>query len=130
MESVVGSGEVYAQLARGLHFAGGTLTLLDVSPSTIWMSPVPRRLGFLRTGAFLDLWADVRLPGSPGVRRVEGTLALLDADSRLAGDARLALSNPRVTTSGLTYDVEVTTGLVPAGSGACVLFMDWDTASS
>lgn len=127
MESVVDRGAVYAQVARGMRFVGGALTLVDLSPSTIWMSPVPARLGYLSTGAFLDRWADARLEGSPGTRRVAGSLALLDADSVLAGDAGLVLSRPRVTPSGLTYDAEVTEGLVPRGSGACVLFLRWDT---
>lgn len=129
MASVVVSGEVYAHVARGLLFSGGRLTLLDPSPSTIWMTSDPIGLGYLPTGAFLDLWSDDHPAEERSVRRVEGRLALLDADAQLAGHAALRLSQPRVTTEGLTYDAEVVEGLVPAGSGACVLFLQWDTAS-
>jgi hypothetical protein len=129
MASVVVSGEGYAHVARGLLFAGGSLTLLDPSPSTIWMTADPPGLGYLPTGAFLDLWTDNGAADGPAVRRVRGRLALLDADAQLPGHAALHLSNPRVTAAGLTYDVEVVEGLIPAGSGACVLFLQWDTAS-
>jgi len=129
MASVVVSGEVYAHVARGLLFSGGSLTLLDPSPSTIWMKSDPTGLGYLPTGAFLDLWTDDCRAEGRAVRRVRGRLALLDADAQLPGHAALHLSNPRVTTAGLTYDAVVFEGLVPAGSGACVLFLQWDTAS-
>jgi hypothetical protein len=123
-------GEVYAQTARGLLFDGRSLTLVDLAPSTIWSSATsPSGLGYLPTGAYLDLWVQrARRLARPGSSRVRGTLSLLDPDAQLAGDAVLTLDNPRVTAPGLTYDAEVLHGLVPAESGACVLFLEWDTA--
>jgi hypothetical protein len=123
-------GEVYAQLARGLLFDGRSLTLVDLAPSTIWSSAKPTGgLGYLPTGAYLDLWAQrARRLARPGSCHVRGTLSLLDPDAQLAGDAVLTLGNPRMTAPGLTYDAEVLHGLVPAESGACVLFLEWDTA--
>jgi hypothetical protein len=123
-------GEVYAHTARGLLFDGRSLTLVDLAPSTIWSSATPSSgLGYLPTGAYLDLWAHrAHRMARPVSCRVRGTLALLDADAQLAGDAVLTLSNPRMTVPGLTYDAEVLHGLVPAESGACVLFLEWDTA--
>jgi hypothetical protein len=107
-------GEVYAHTARGLLFDGR-------SPAS--------GLGYLPTGAFLDLWAQRALRlARPSSCRVRGTLTLLDPDAHLVGDAVLALGNPRVSVPGLTYDAEVLHGLVPAESGACVLFLEWDTA--
>lgn len=128
--NVVVTGEVYAQVARGVRFVGGTLTLVDPSPSTIWLSPSPGSgLGYLSTGAFLDLWVDPPDNTGRAVWRVRARLALLDADSQVAGEAALSLRGPRVTALGLTYDAEILEGLVPAVSGACVLFLEWDTAS-
>ncbi|HSO05197.1 MAG TPA: hypothetical protein VLQ92_11995 [Candidatus Limnocylindrales bacterium] len=123
-------GEVYAHTARGLLFDGRSLTLVDLAPSTIWSSATPSSgLGYLPTGAYLDLWARrARRLARPDSCRVRGTLALLDPDAQLAGDAVLTLGNPRITAPGLTYDAEVLHGLVPAESGACVLFLEWDTA--
>jgi hypothetical protein len=123
-------GEVYAHTARGLLFDGRSLTLVDLAPSTIWSSPTPSSgLGYLPTGAFLDLWTQrARRLARPSSCRVRGTLTLLDPDAQLTGNAVLTLGNPRVTAPGLTYDAEVLHGLVPAESGACVLFLEWDTA--
>jgi hypothetical protein len=122
-------GEVYAQVARGLLFDGRSLTLVDLAPSTIRSSSGPTSgLGYLPTGAFLDLWAD-RARG-PGSRPVRGTLSLLDPDAQLGGHAVLTLRNPRVTASGLAYEASVVEGLVPADSGACVLFLGWANVPS
>lgn len=122
-------GEVYAHTARGLLFDGRSLTLVDLAPSTIWSSATPSSgLGYLPTGAYLDLWAQrARRLARPSSCRVRGTLTLLDPDAQLTGDAVLALGNPRVTAAGLTYDADVQQGLVPSESGACVLFLEWNT---
>lgn len=121
-------GEVYAHVARSLLFDGRALTLVDLAPSTIWSSSTPTpALGYLPTGAFLDLWAQrAQHLDRPDSCHVRGTLSLLDPDARLAGDAVLTLGNPRVTRAGLTYDAAVQQGLVPELSGACVLFVEWD----
>lgn len=131
MQVLVG-GEVYAHVARSLLFDGSALTLVEMAPSTIWSSSTPSSaLGYLPTGAFLDLWAQrAQHLARPGSCRVRGTLSLLDADAHLAGDAVLTLGNPRVTAAGLTYDADVLKGLVPQHSGACVLFLDWDTVGT
>lgn len=123
-------GEVYVQVARGLHFDGRSLTLVDLAPSTICSTPTGG-VGYLPTGAFLDLWAQrthhLRRPESFQVR---ATLSLLDPDARLAGDATLTVASPRVTAAGLAYHADVQQGLVPTTSGACVLFLEWDNAAT
>ena len=95
-------GEVYAHVARSLLFDGRALTLVDLAPSTIWSSSTPTSaLGYLPTGAYLDLWAQwAQHLARPDQCHVRGTLSLLDPDARLAGDAVLTLGNPRVTESG------------------------------
>lgn len=127
--AVVVTGEVYAHISRGMLCDGRSLTLVDPSPSMIWLSLEPvSGLGYVPTGAFLDLWADPARLSDHRARRVRGRLALLGAAASLAGDATLVVGRPRVTASGLTYDVEVLEGMVPASSGACVLFLEWNTA--
>ena len=123
---------MYAHVARSLLFDGRTLTLVDLAPSTIWSSSTPSSaLGYLPTGAFLDQWAQrAEHLARPAEYHVTGTLSLLDPDANLAGDAVLTLGNPRVTAAGLTYDADVRQGLVPEHSGACVLFVEWDTTSA
>ncbi|HQR25493.1 MAG TPA: hypothetical protein PLP61_00500 [Nocardioides sp.] len=117
--------EAYVHVARSLTFDGRSLTLVDLSPSTIWVSPSPAAgLGYLPTGAFLDVWDHLVPDQAPGARSVTGTLSLLDPDAQPAGNAILTLSNPRITAQGLTYDAEITQGLVPPRSGACVLILE------
>ncbi len=124
------SGAVFAHIARSLVSDGTSLTLVDLAPSTIWLPRAPSAgLGYLPTGAFLDLWRDDDGGQEPVLRRVTGTLSILDPDAQIAGEAVLVLTRPRVTASGLTYDVvDLMRGVVPARSGACVLFLSWDAA--
>lgn len=122
---VLVDGEVYIQVARSLLFGGRSLTLVDLAPSTIWSAP--SGLGYLPTGAFLDLWAErARRLSRPESCRVRATLSLLDADAHAVGHPVLTLGNPHVTAAGLTYDADVQQGPVPAESGACVLFLEWE----
>jgi hypothetical protein len=126
------AGEMYVHVARGLRFDGQVLTLMDLAPSTIWAAATPAAaMGYLPTGAYLDRWAEwARRSRRPGASRARGTLSLLDADARLAGPAVVGLRNPHVTADGLAYDVEVQEGMVPAESGACLLFLELDPAPS
>jgi len=129
--TVIVEGEVYAHVARSLIFDGRSLTLVDLAPSTLWTSPAPTSgLGYLPTGAFLDLWAERETTLGRGSPQVRGVLSLLDPDARFAGRCVLALANPRVSAQGLTYDAEVVEGLAPAESGACVLFLTWETETA
>lgn len=127
--TVTVEGDVFAHVARSLIFDGRSLTLVDLAPSTLWTTPAPTSgFGYLPTGAFLDLWAERATTLGPAPPRVRGVLELLDPDARLAGHSVLALSNLRVSAQGLTYDAAVVEGLVPEASGACVLFVTWETA--
>ena len=126
--------EVFAHIAPSLHFDGQTLTLVDLSPSTIRMSrPQPSaggapELDYLPTGAFLDRWTDRAREVGPAGCRMRGTLSLLDPDAQIAGRAVVELRAPRLTADGLAYDVEILEGIVPGSSGACVLFLEWSDA--
>lgn len=125
--TVLVRGEVFAHAARSVLFDGRSLTLVDLAPSTFWLTATPvATLTYLPTGAFLDLCAE--RGGAGGEHRVRGTLSLLNPDAQLVGQAVLSLRNPHVTASGLAYDADVLEGLVPAESGACVLFLQWDAA--
>jgi hypothetical protein len=123
--------EVFAHIAPRMCFDGRTLTLVDISPSTIWMSEPLRtngraaELDYLPTGAFLDRWTDRAWEAGPGGCRMRGTLSLLDPDAQFAGRAVVEVRAPRLTADGLAYDVEVIQGIVPGSSGACVLFLEW-----
>jgi hypothetical protein len=127
--------EVFAHIAPQMRFDGRTLTLVDISPSTIWM-PGPHQssgrtpeLDYLPTGALLDRWTDRARAVGAARCRIRGTLALLDPDAQIAGRTVLELRSPRLTADGLAYDVEILTGIMPSSSGACVLFLDWSDVS-
>ncbi len=132
--SAVVKVEVFAHIAPRMRFDGRTLTLVDISPSTIWMSEAVREPGhapeidYLPTGAFLDRWTDRARAVGPAGCRMRGTLSLLDPDAQVAGRAVVELSAPRLTADGLAYDIEVLEGIVPGSSGACVLFLEWSDA--
>ena len=82
--TVIVEGEVFAHVARGLVFDGRSLTLVDLAPSTLWTSPAPTAgLGYLPTGAFLDLWAKRATTPGRGAPQVRGVLSLLDPDALL-----------------------------------------------
>jgi hypothetical protein len=126
--------EVFAHIAPRMRFDGQTLTLVDLAPSTLVMTrPLEPpgdapQLSYLPTGAFLDRWAEqARNAVAPGCR-MRGTLSLLDPDAQVAGRAVVELRSPRLVVDGLAYDVEVLEGIVPASSGACVLFLEWGQA--
>jgi hypothetical protein len=111
-----------------MRYDGRTLILVDLSPSTIWLSRAHEPgVGYLPTGDFLDLWRASGPAPTSTRRRVRATLALLDADARVGGDIALLLGEPRVTVAGLAYDARVVEGLPPASCGACVLFLEWNS---
>lgn len=113
----------YVQLARGLHFDNGALRLDDLAPSTIWVRRGgTTKLGQISTGTFLDLWWDS--PDGPTAHAPRARLTLLDPDAHLLGDPILSLKGPRITGSGITYDVDIVAGVIPSDSGSCVLFVN------
>jgi len=126
--------EVFAHIAPRMCFDGQSLTLVDISPSTIWMSrPLQpteglAELSYLPTGAFLDRWTDRAREVGPAGCRMRGTLSLLDPDAQIAGRAVVEVRAPRLTAQGLAYAVEVLEGIVPGSSGACVMFLEWSNA--
>lgn len=133
--TAVANIEVFAHIAPRMCFDGRTLTLVGISPSTIWLSVAqasgrPAELDYLPTGAFLDRWAARDSEVGPGRCRMRGTLSLLDPDAQIAGRAVLELRAPRLAADGLAYDVEIIQGIVPCSSGACVLFLEWSDAGT
>lgn len=118
-----GEPATFVQMARGLHLRHGALRLDDLAPSTIWiLHPSSELVGQFSTGEFLDLWCV--LYDAPRNRAPRARLTLLDPDAQLLGDPVLLVSSPRISGSGLTYDVKVLSGVIPEDSGSCVLFID------
>lgn len=122
-------GEMFVHIAPSLQFDGRRLTLVDVAPSTIWLSVADAQLSYLPTGSFLDRWAERERDLAPGEGCARGSLSLLDPEASVVGSAGLELCSPRMSASGLTYDAQVVDGIVPGASGACVLFLEWEESA-
>jgi hypothetical protein len=121
--------EVFVQVARAVLFDGRVLTLVDPAPSTIRVTATPApEVDYICTGTVLDRWADAATASGAGSWEVPGTVALLDPEAQVAGDAVVVVSLPRVTAAGLAYDVQALAGIMPSESGACVLYLDWGGA--
>lgn len=117
------AGEMYVQVARGIRSTLRTLTLVDLAPSTIRLAQTPEvTVGYLPTGVFLDRWD--ALSATYAADPPAGTLSLLDPNAVDSQAVVLRLRHPRFDAMGLTYDVEVVSGVLPRASGACVLFID------
>lgn len=112
----------FVQLAGGATAEAHTLTLTDLSPSTIWiLHGIPQRVGHLATGTFLDLWWDTASGlESSGLRAVLGQA---DPDAQVLGAPVLRVASPRISGSGIRYEIDVLAGVVPQAIGACVLFI-------
>jgi hypothetical protein len=109
----------FVQTAGGLTFVGGSLTLLDLAPATVFLAG--GSVGFLTTSMFLDRWYHDR--NGPATHSIAAVLSLLDPDRMPEPDARLLVSLPRIQGTGLSYQVVLGDHL-PARAGACVLFID------
>jgi hypothetical protein len=115
----------YVQVAGRFTFEGGSFTLLDLAPATVYLTDQPgESVGYLPTGLFLDRWyAD---ESGSSTRTVAAVLSFLDPDRGEAADARLMLGLPRIRATGMEYQARVTAGELPSTAGACVLFISPD----
>ena len=113
---------LFIQVAASAVAAPHRLTLRDLAPTTIWLlQGATRRVGHLSTGTFLDLWWD---PSSGlGGSVLPAVFGRADPDAQRLPDPRLLLGSPRISGSGIQYDVEGVIGTLPSHSGACVLFL-------
>jgi hypothetical protein len=112
----------FIQLAGGATAGANGLTLADLAPSTIWvLHGTPERVGHLATGTFLDLWWEPESGlSSAGLR---AALGAADPDAQLLGAPVLRVASPRISGSGIRYEIEVLAGVLARDIGACVLFL-------
>lgn len=113
---------ILIQVAAASSSDAHRLTLSDLSPTTIWILQGPvQRIGHLSTGTFLDLWWDVRSGLSDS--SLPAVLGRADAEGQFLPDPRFLLRAPRISGSGIQYDIEGLSGSAPSHTGACVLFL-------
>ena len=115
--------EMFVQIARNVTSDESTLTLQDVSPSTLYFSDRPERVvGHMTTEQFVDQWSEG--PNSFLEDPPNAVLSYVGMGDDIPSDAVVVLRDPVVSGSSLSYSIEVLDGALPATSGAVTLFID------
>ena len=114
---------MFVQTARAIKSDGTTLTLKDVTPSTLYFSDRPKRVvGHMTTAEFVDLWAegDNNFEEDPP----NAVLAFLEPGDEAPEDAVVVLQQPRLENGELSYSIKTLEGTVPTQTGPVTLFID------
>ena len=114
---------MFVQTARGIVSDGATLTLRDVTPSTLFFSDRPQRVvGHMTTTDFVELWGegDNSFEADPP----NAVLSFVEPDADTPTDAVVVITNPSLKDGQLSYSIEVLEGTVPTAAGPVTLFID------
>ncbi len=114
---------MFVQTARGITSDGATLTLRDVTPSTLFFSDRPQRVvGHMTTAEFVELWGegDNSFEADPP----NAVLSFLEPGADAPTDAVIVIKNPTLSDGQLSYSVDLLEGTVPNDSGPVTLFID------
>ena len=123
VEQLEAEQSMFVQTARAITSDGTTLTLKDVTPSTLYFSDRPQRVvGHMTTADFVDLWAegDNNFEEDPP----NAVLACLEPGAHAPEDAVVVLQQPRLENGELLYSIETLEGTVPTQTGPVTLFID------
>jgi len=115
--------EMFVQVAQGASSSGGTLTLIGLSPSTLYFSDRPKRVvGHMTTEQFVDGWdvGDNSFASDPP----NAVLSFVESGENRPEDCVVVLRNPTIDGDNLSYAIEELEGAVPVSTGACTLFID------
>ena len=123
-EDAVILAEMFVQIARTVTSDKTTLTLQDVSPSTLHFSDRPERVvGHMTTEQFVEQWTEG--PNSFFEDPPNAVLSYVELDEDTPSDAVVVLRDPVAAGSSLSYSFEVLcVGAVPAESGVVTWFID------
>src|SRR3979411_609244 len=113
---------MFVQTAEASRSGPGTLTLLRVSPSTLYFSDRPERVvGHISAQQFMHLWDE----GDDSFAEDPPNAVLASLDDRNAiSDAVVVLQSPKLEGNQITYQVDVLEAELPAEAGPCALFLD------
>jgi len=115
--------DMFVQTASGVRTDDGAMTLLGLTPHTIYFSDRPERIvGHLTTHRFLQWWSEG--DDSFAVDPPNAVLAWGEAGTDAPEEAVVVISDPTVTEGGLRYQIQTLQGSPPAQAGPCVLFID------
>ena len=114
---------MFVQTARGITSDGATLTLRDVTPSTLFFSDRPERVvGHMTTAEFVELWGegDNSFEADPP----NAVLSFVEPTADAPTDAVIVIKNPSLKDGQLSYSVDLLEGTVPIETGPVTLFID------
>jgi hypothetical protein len=123
IEELEAEQSMFVQTAHGMASDGKTLTLNEVTPSTLYFSDRPKRIvGHMTTADFVELWAegDNSFEEDPP----NAVLAFLETGDQAPEDAVVVIKQPSLENGRLSYSIETLEGTVPTETGPVTLFID------
>jgi len=123
IEQLEADQPMFVQTAHGATSDGGTLTLNEVAPSTLYFSDRPERIvGHLATADFVDLWGE----GENSFQEdpPNAVLAFPESGDDQPNDTVIVIQEPRLRDGQLSYSVETLEGTLPRHAGPVTLFID------
>ena len=112
---------LYAQIAAGMTYDDGQLTLNGIGPTTLYFSDRPQRItGHIPTQEFFDSWGegDDSFAGDPP----NAVLSIFSEDE--VNDVVVVLQEPALDGDQMSYQVEILDGEMPTAGGPSSLFID------
>lgn len=109
------------QTAQDVQVTSNSLTLIGISPTTIFFSDRPKRIvGHIYTEDVIDIWSEGKdnLAEDPP----NATLSIFGEDEIV--NLVLELKNPKMEDDKFTYDIILLDGEIPDFGGRATLFID------
>ncbi|MBW1788678.1 MAG: hypothetical protein JRK53_18990 [Deltaproteobacteria bacterium] len=114
---------LFVQNAKDVVIKDGQLTLIGISPTTIFFSDRPKRIaGHMHTEDFVLEWQNGTGPESFHRDPPNAALSIFAEDEIV--DVVVELKNPRLAGNALVYDIGVLEQDKPIPSGPVSLFID------
>jgi hypothetical protein len=112
---------LYAQIAAGMAYDDGQLTLNGIAPTTLYFSDRPNRItGHISTDEFFDTWGD----GDDSFASDPPNAVLSIFSEEEVNDVVVVLKDPALDGDQMSYQVEILDGEMPASGGPSSLFID------
>jgi hypothetical protein len=114
---------LFVQTAAAMTSDGASITLLGLSPSTLYFADRPQReVGHMASRRFVELWGEG--DNSFATNPPNAVLSFAEPGDRPPEDAVVVIDDPSIDGDLLTYRIEVLDGTVPSATGPCALFID------
>ena len=114
---------LFVQTAQDVVMGRDRLTLIGVSPTTVFFSDRPKRIsGHMTTADFVREWKEGQSKESFHTDPPNATLSIFGKEEIV--DVVVELKNPRLAGGALVYDIDVVEEDEPIPSGPVSLFID------